>query len=255
MEYFNLKEEYEILIKNGWLTKDEAEMYYNKQAVTDAIYKSTSPVKSNIFNALKLTPVNKVKALILGKDPYPNPKDAHGLAFSSKNNTTPDSLKNIFKAIDKYKGSRLFENAQNDLSSWAKNGVLLLNTGLTFQKIDNDLKTQQKIQNENMKLWKPFVKAVLEKLLSLNNQKIVMLLWGNDAHNIVFSLIKDKNFKQYLHSREEIIIPGTQIMILQSSHPSPLSVNRGGDFPEIAPLHFQIADNYLTDNENSLWTL
>lgn len=252
---FNLKNETDILIKNGWLTKEEADTFFSEEKLLKAIELSTSPVKENIFNALKLTPLNKVKAVIFGKDPYPNPKDAHGLAFSSKNNITPDSLKNIFKAIDKYRGSTLFEEAENDLTLWAKNGVLLLNTGLTYQKIEGDIKAQQKVQTENMKLWKPFIKCITDKILSQKNRKIVIFLWGNDAHNIVFSQIKDKTFKKNLHSREPVFIPDTQIMILQSSHPSPLSVNRGGDFPCVVPYHFKSADEYLFEGKNTLWEL
>ena len=249
---YNIKTEFQTLVKNGWLTEEQAKIFINDENIQQAIKFSTSPSKENIFNALKMLSVNEVKVVILGKDPYPNPKDAHGLAFSSKNDITPDSLKNIFKAIDSTYNSNLFEKKQNDLTNWAKQGVLLLNTGLTFQKVE-DNSEQTKIQNRNMKIWKPFVKIILSKLLAVTDSPLVMLLWGNDAQNIVFSLIKDKNFRLKNHSRDLNIIPNTKILILQASHPSPLSVNRGGDFPYIAPKHFKACNDFLSKNKIN-WT-
>ena len=251
-----MKNEFYELVKNGWLTEDDAKKYLSNEKIVSAMELSTSPQKHNIFNALKMVSLNSVKVLILGKDPYPNPKDAHGLAFSSKNDTTPDSLKNIFKAIDKVYGSNLFETGYNDLTNWAKEGVLLLNTGLTYQKItDETLTTKEKnnlqtrIQNENMRIWKPFVNQIVQKILTIKDRPIVMMLWGNDAHNIVFKNIKDKSYQKNLHSREVTIIPNSSIMILQCAHPSPLSVNRGGDFTTIAPKQFIECDKHLGKNK------
>lgn len=255
-----MKELFDKLIGNGWLTKEEAQNFYDNPDIIECMEKSTSPVKSNIFNALNLVPLNSFKVLILGKDPYPNPKDAQGLAFSSMDKSTPDSLKNIFKSLDKTYGSNLFEKADNDLTSWAKQGVLLLNTGLTYQKIDSDgmdkkekLSAQNKTQNRHMKIWRPFIKLIIKKILSIKDRPTVYMLWGNDAHNVVFSEIKNKDFKSHLHERGAFIIPDTQTMILQCAHPSPLSVNRGGDFLEMAPEYFKDCDEHLkTDRIN--WT-
>lgn len=247
-----LKEQFKILIKNGWLTEDEAKSFGNNQDMTECIETCTSPSKENIFRALKSVSLNDVKVIILGKDPYPNPKDAHGLAFSSDNTKTPDSLKNIFKAIDKAFGSFLFNKAKNNLTNWVNDGVLLLNTGLTYAKVQDDSLDkkskdllQAKIQNKHMKIWKPFIKAIIKKVLSVKDRPIVMMLWGNDAHNIVFSNIEDKEFKEKAHLRNCIIVPNTKIMLLQTSHPSPLSVNRGGDFPTTAPQHFIECNKHL----------
>lgn len=255
-----MKEMFNKLIDNGWLSQAEAEMFSKDKNVIECMKNCTSPTAENIFNALIKVPLDKVKVLLLGKDPYPDPKDAHGLAFSSLDNVTPESLKNIFKAIDKNYNSTLYENKKNDLTSWAKQGVLLLNTGLTFQKIDapnlslKDRKNlQTRVQTSHMRTWKPFVKLVIKKILGIKNRPVVLMLWGNDAHNIVFGNIKNKEFKDYLHKREASIIPNTQIMVLQCSHPSPLAVNLGGDFPEIAPEHFLLCDKHLGNNKID-WT-
>ena len=242
-----IKKDFEILVKNGWLDEKSAQKYLQNEDIIYALKTSTSPKRENIFNALKLLPLNKVRAVILGKDPYPNPNHAHGLAFSSLDNTTPGSLKNIFKAIDNGYNSNLFQNANNNLTSWVKQGVLLLNTSLTFEK-KQDIKLQAKTQNLHAKIWKNFIKEIIEKILSSKNH-IAMFLWGNDAHNLVYKLIKDKNFLLTNHSRTPQIVPETNIMLLMTSHPSPLSVNRGGDFLEIVTKHFLESDKFLRENK------
>lgn len=257
---FNLEKEFKILVKNGWLTDEEADKFVADENIKKCINECTSPTKEKVFRALKEVPLNKVKVLILGKDPYPNPKDAHGLAFSSDNPKTPDSLKNIFKAIDSAYGSNLFEKAQNNLTNWVNEGVLLLNTGLTYSKVCDETLTKKerdlmqcRIQSMNMRSWKGFIKLIMSKILSIKDRPIAMMLWGNEAHNIIFSNIKNKDFKTCLHDREAVIVPDTKIMLLQTSHPSPLSVNRGGDFPETAPKHFKECDNHLGQNKIN-WT-
>ena len=246
------------LIKNGWLTEEEAKLFEADKEMTECMDLCTSPKKTQIFNALDLVPFDKVKVVILGKDPYPNPKDAHGLAFSSKDSKTPDSLKNIFKSIDETYGSNLFGAAKNDLTEWAKQGVLLLNTGLTFQKIqDSDISSKERdslqagAQRKHMRVWKPFVNLIIKKILTIKDRPVVMMLWGNDAHNLVFSNIKEG--KEFLHSRKEFIVPNTSVLLLQTSHPSPLSVNRGGDFPVTMPEHFRLCDKYL-GGAKIVWT-
>ena len=257
----NTREEFNILIENGWLTEVQAENFKSQKDIISAINSCTSPQKENIFNALKRVKYNNIRVLILGKDPYPNPKDAHGLAFSSLNTTTPDSLKNIFKAIDSAYGSKLFEKGKNDLTKWTDQGVLLLNTGLTFEKVENNNLSknelnslQQSTQRKHMKTWKPFVNEIIKKLLNITDRPLVFILWGKDAHDIVFSNIVDKSFQKYRYDRGVNIIPNTKIMILQASHPSPLSVNRGGDFPQIAPTQFLACNKHLGDNKVD-WTI
>jgi len=242
-----MEKDFEILIENGWLNKESIQKYLNNKDMMEAIEKSTSPVRKNIFNALKLVPFNKLKAVIIGKDPYPNPLHAHGLAFSSKNNITPGSLKNIFKALDSAYGSDLFYRANNDLTAWAKEGVLLLNTSLTFEKAQ-DKNLQVKLQNKHAKIWKNFIKEIIDKILTSKN-RIAMFLWGNDAHNLVYGAINNKDFLNTNHSKIPRIIPNTNIMLLMTSHPSPLCVNRGGDFIATACKHFIECDKFLSDNK------
>lgn len=242
MEKTFIQTEIDELIKTGWLSYEEGQQYLNKPEIINAISLSTSPVKENIFNALKLTPLNDTKVLILGQDPYPNPLDAHGLAFSSRNKTTPGSLKNIFIAIDKTYNSNLFKTKYNELTSWAKQGVLLLNTSLTFEK-KQDKKLEQKRQNENLRLWKPFINLVITKLILRENKPLVMLLWGDKAQKAA-----EFNIKKYKINEN--------ILIFKSSHPSPLSVNRGGDFPNLAPKQFIECNEFLKRNNANeiVWT-
>ncbi|MBQ8476579.1 uracil-DNA glycosylase [bacterium] len=248
---FNLEKEFEILVKNGWLNSKSAQKYLQNKDIIDVIELSTSPKKENIFSALKLVSKENTRAVILGKDPYPNPLHAHGLAFSSKNTATPDSLKNIFRAIDDAYNSNLFINAQNDLINWVKQGVLLLNTALTFQKTE-DKALQMQLQKRHAKVWSGFIQEIIENILTIKHP-VSMFLWGNDAHNLVYKSIKDKSFHATIHSRTPQIVPNTNIALLMTSHPSPLSVNRGGDFPQIAPKHFLYCDKHL-GNHRINWT-
>lgn len=241
------KEDLRILVENGWLDEDQFEKYIQDEEIIYAIESSTSPSKENIFNALKTLPVQKVKVVILGKDPYPNPLHAHGFAFSSLNDTTPDSLKNIFKAIDAAYNSKLFEKAENNLTNWVSQGVLLLNTSLTFEKAE-DKQKQARLQNLHAKIWKKFTRNIIEKILSSKN-RIVLFLWGNDAHDLVYKSIKNNDFQKTIHNRAPQFVPGTNTILLMASHPSPLSVNRGGDFLDIVPKHFLECDKFLAGNK------
>ena len=136
-----------------------------------ALERFSTPKKDDVFNAFKLTEFEDVKVLILGQDPYPNPEHAHGLAFSSRAEKCPASLKNIFKVINKnYDKDFVFDKWE--LTSWAEQGVFLLNTALTFY--------DEKHQNKILKLWKPFIDLVLEKLAN-KKEPLVVMLWGNKA--------------------------------------------------------------------------
>ena len=243
------------LIENGWLILDEAEELENSKEIKSCIDLCTSPQKSQIFNALICVPFKEVKVVILGKDPYPDPKDAHGLAFSSKDKSTPRSLINVFKSIDFTYKSDLLNEKNNDLTKWAQQGVLLLNTSLTFQKVDDkslDLKSRKSLQGKtqlkHLKVWKPFINLIIKKILTVKDRPVVMMLWGNEAHNIVFGNIENDDFQQHLHERNSVIVPNTSVMLLQTSHPSPQAVNMGGDYLRTMPKHFKICDEYLGEN-------
>jgi uracil-DNA glycosylase len=157
------------------------------------------PSTDKIFRALKLVNYDDVKIVILGQDPYHGPGQANGLAFAVNDDTpTPPSLVNIFKEIARDFRTELPKN--RNLESWAKQGVLLLNTVLTVRA--NQAFSHRK------KGWEQFTDQVI---LSLNKKKtpVVFLLWGAAAES------KSK------------MITNPNHLILTSSHPSPLSVYRG----------------------------
>ncbi len=177
-----------------------------------------TPARENIFNAFKYTNFDDVKVLILGQDPYPNLEHAHGLAFSSKAEKCPASLKNIFKVINKNFGTD-YEFKSWELTPWAKQGVFLLNTALTFY--------DEKSQNKILKLWKPFIDLVLEKL-SKRNKPLVVMLWGNKAQERALPFFENKE----------------NILVLTSTHPSPLGANKGNNcFMECN--HFKECNDFL----------
>ncbi len=161
--------------------------------------KTIFPPGSLIFNAFEQTPFDKVKVVLLGQDPYHNYGQAHGLCFSVPQGIAfPPSLQNIFKEIKEDTGISI--PAKGDLTSWAKQGVLLLNASLTVRAHE---------ANSHAKIgWTDFTDAVIKKL-SDEKQGIVFLLWGRFAQN------------------KHILIDGTKHHILTAAHPSPLSAYNG----------------------------
>lgn len=160
-------------------------------------YQTTTvhPNKDDIYSAFALTPFNEVKVVILGQDPYHNHNQAHGLAFSVlKGNKIPPSLLNIYKELHHDLGVEI--PSHGDLTSWAKQGVFLLNTILT---VKHNLPLSHKGKG-----WEIFTNHVMEEL-NKDNQPKVFVLWGNNA-KLKRKLISNPN-----HS------------VLVSSHPSPLS--------------------------------
>ena len=128
------------------------------------------PSQDDVLNALKLTSLDNVKVLIIGQDPYPSSEHAHGLAFSSLSDKTPASLKNIFKKLKEDFPNGKYES--NTLTEWGKQGVVLLNTALTFEGKDT------KLLKEHTKLWEPVIKNIFDVLIKRNKTLIVMR-WGN----------------------------------------------------------------------------
>lgn len=156
------------------------------------------PEYKNIFNALKLTDYDEVKAVILGQDPYHGPKEAHGLSFSvQKGVKRPPSLDNIFKELKNDLG---IERTNNDLTDWAKKGVFLLNSIMTVVK-DSPLSHKDKG-------WEIFTDDLI-KILNEREKPIVFILWGSYARSKK-TLITNKNH-----------------YIIEAPHPSPLSAYRG----------------------------
>ena len=175
------------------------------------------PKGSLIFSALNNCVFDKVKLVILGQDPYHNPNQANGLAFSVPENIThPPSLVNIFKEIQQDLNTSY--PVSGDLMNWVNQGVLLLNSTLTVRK-----NSPGSHQNKG---WEDFTDEIIN-VISLKKKNIVFLLWGNYAKK------KSKLIDQNKH------------LILRSGHPSPLSANRGYWFGN---KHFSKANQYFKEN-------
>ena len=174
--------------------------------------KAVYPEPKNIFNALNLCPLNQVKVVIIGQDPYHEPGQAHGLCFSVLPPTPiPPSLVNIYKEIEADLGRRSVTNG--DLTYWARQGVLLLNSTLTVQA--------HMAASHAGRGWEEFTDAVIRVLAERKN--IVYMLWGGYAQKKA-KIVDDKNN-----------------LVLKCAHPSPLSVYRGF----AGCRHFSRANEYL----------
>lgn len=161
-------------------------------------YNIVFPLYDNIFNAFRYTPYNKVKVVIIGQDPYHGDNEAHGLSFSVKDDIKrPPSLNNIIKEISTDLG---IIKKNNNLTLWAKQGVMLLNSILTVEK---DKPLSHKDYG-----WQIFTDNVIKKL---NDRKdpIIFILWGSFA----------RSKKEFITNKKHFII--------ESAHPSPLSASRG----------------------------
>ena len=157
------------------------------------------PEEKNVFNALELTPFESVKVVILGQDPYHGFGQAHGLSFSvQKGIPLPPSLKNIYKELQEDIGGDL--PTEGDLSHWAKQGVLLLNTVLTVEEGNAN-------SHKGMG-WERLTNRLIESLNELNHP-VIFILWGKPAQD------------------KEKLITNPSHVILKSPHPSPLSAYRG----------------------------
>ena len=192
---------------NEWneFLKEEKNLPYFKELLNslDSYYKTEeiTPKIDRVYYALSLLNPKDVKVIILGQDPYPTLNVANGLAFSvSKNTPIPQSLKNIYKELNIEYGYKI-PQTNGDLTDWAKQGVLLLNTSLTT--IVGKPNSMKKIG------WQIFTNHLIEKLSSLNDHKRVYLLFGNEA-------IKKENLLNKENS-----------LIIKCVHPSPLSASRG----------------------------
>ena len=182
--------------------------------------KTIFPPKNLIFNAFSTTPWDKIKVVIIGQDPYPNPGDAMGLSFSvPKTQPIPGSLRNIYKCLEKDKKINFIRPKHGDLISWAEQGVFLLNATLTVEcKKPN---SHQKNSN-----WSKFTDFVI-KQISIQKKNIVFLLWGN------FAINKSK------------LINTSKHLIIKNIHPSPLAQSKG-DFTNSE--QFSQTNEYLIKN-------
>lgn len=174
------------------------------------------PERKNILRALALAPLDQVKVCILGQDPYHEAGQAHGLAFSVPDGIAiPPSLKNIFAEISAEYGCESPDSG--NLESWARQGVLLLNTVLTVR--------EHKADSHAGHGWEIFTDNVIKEL-NRQERPIVFMLWGGPAQ------------------RKEKLLNNPAHLILESSHPSPLSVYRG--FRGCG--HFRACDEFLQNN-------
>lgn len=177
--------------------------------------KAIYPAPANIFNAFNLCPLDKVKVVIIGQDPYHEPGQAHGLCFSVLPPTKiPPSLVNIYKEIENDLGRPSVTHG--DLTYWAEQGVLLLNATLTVQA--------HLAASHAGKGWEQFTDAVIREVAKRDN--IVYMLWGAYAQKKAEFVNSDKN------------------LILKSVHPSPLSASRGF----FGNHHFSRANQYLVEH-------
>lgn len=194
-----------VNLENSWDKVLEGEFdkeYYQKlRQFLIGEYRSRAvyPDMYSIFNALKYTAYEDVKAVILGQDPYHQPGQAHGLCFSVKKGVQiPPSLVNIYKELESDLGIK--PPSHGYLESWARNGVLLLNTVLTVR--------DSQANSHKGKGWEIFTDRVIE-LLNEREKPMVFILWGNNA------------------KAKEKLITNPAHCIIKSAHPSPLSAHYG----------------------------
>lgn len=216
-----------VNIGNDWdelLAEEfEKDYYRNLRSFLIEEYKGvTYPPADEIYTAFKLTPYEETKAVILGQDPYHEPGQAHGLAFSVKEGVTyPPSLVNIFKELESDVGVTA---STGNLSAWAKQGVLLLNTALTVRA--------HEAGSHRGHGWEQFTDAVIEKLAE-RKKPMVFILWGANA--ISKKEIIDKAMRE----------SGTRHLIITAPHPSPLSAYRG----YFGGRYFSRTNYFLCDND------
>ncbi len=175
------------------------------------------PPADDIFNAMHLTPLHKVKVVILGQDPYHNVNQAHGLSFSVPKSQPeiPPSLQNIYKELHDDLGCTIPNHGY--LKKWAEEGVLLLNTVLTVRA--------HQANSHQGKGWEQFTDAILEAV-NREDRPIVYLLWGRPAQSKIPMLTNPKH------------------LVLKAPHPSPLSAYRGF----FGCRHFSQANAFLEEH-------
>lgn len=211
-----------VKIEQSW--KDALTNEFNKEyfvKLTDFVRneymsdKNVYPAPKNIFNAFNLCPLDNVKVVIIGQDPYHEPNQAHGLCFSVLPPTpVPPSLVNIYKEIESDLGRKSVTNG--DLTHWATQGVLLLNSTLTVRA--------HAAASHAGHGWEEFTDAVIRATATRKN--IVYMLWGS-----------------YAQKKAAFVNPNDNL-VLKSAHPSPLSAYRGF----FGNHHFSRANEYLSQH-------
>jgi uracil-DNA glycosylase len=213
----------DVKIEESWkeTLKDEfSKPYFQQIALHLKIEKSQSkiiyPPGPLIFNAFNTTPVEKVKVVIIGQDPYHGPGQAHGLCFSVQHGVPPPpSLVNIFKELHDDIGIKIPDHG--NLTHWAQQGVFLLNASLTVRS--GEPMSHAKIG------WATFTDTVIKKISEIKKH-VVFMLWGKFAQE------------------KRSLIDETRHLILRAAHPSPLSAHAGF----FGCRHFSKANEYLIKN-------
>ena len=181
--------------------ESQKEYYKTLSKFVNGAYAETTvyPPKSEIMKALDLTPPENIKCVILGQDPYHEPNQAMGLSFSVREGVKlPPSLVNIYKELQIEFGGEIPKTG--DLTEWAKQGVLLLNSVLTVEA--------HKAASHSGRGWEQFTDAVIRHVNTLE-QPVVFMLWGNFARS------------------KKALLNNPNHLVLESVHPSPLSAHRG----------------------------
>jgi uracil-DNA glycosylase len=185
-------------------------LFLKQEYATKKIY----PKPQNIFRTFSLTPLSQVKVVIVGQDPYHGEGQANGLCFSVENGIPlPPSLKNIYKEIENDCGIKK-DFSYGDLESWARQGVLLLNSVLSVEA--------NSPASHKAKGWENFTDTVI-KTISETQECVVFILWGNFAQS------------------KKLLIDGNKHLILEASHPSPFSAHSGF----FGCKHFSKCNEYL----------
>lgn len=209
-------------ISNDWLeplTPEFRKPYYAKlykTVLSEYNSRQIYPAADDIFNAFSFTPLSKVKAVILGQDPYHGDGQAHGLCFSVKPDVEiPPSLVNIYTELHEDLGCYIPNNGY--LKKWADQGVLMLNTVLTVRA--------HRANSHQGQGWEQFTDAVIEAV-NHQDRPVVYMLWGRPAQSKIPMLTNPKH------------------LILKAPHPSPLSAFRGF----MGCRHFSQANDFLKNN-------
>ena len=209
--------------------KEKEKAYFRRlEEFLDNEYKNKViyPPRDLVFNAFSLCPLDKIKVVIIGQDPYHEPGQAMGLSFSVPSTCkVPPSLKNIYKEIED-DCNEIFFNKDGDLTYLANQGVLLLNSILTVEK--------GKPLSHNIKEYEELYHNILKELDELD-YPLVFMLWGGNA------------------KKQSVYLKNPKHLVLCANHPSPLSANRGGFF---GCKHFSKANQFLIQNgiEPIIWT-
>lgn len=189
-----------------------------KLLATEYVSKTIFPPKDLLFEAFKRCDFKNVRAVIVGQDPYHGPGQAHGLCFSVQNGVRiPPSLRNIYKELKTDFDGTFVPPTHGNLSKWADQGVLLLNTVLTVRK--------GQANSHRKKGWEEFTDAVI-RVISEKKEGVVFLVWGRPAEKKTRLVMRRKH------------------LVLTSSHPSPLGATKTAK-PFIGCRHFTKANAYL----------